>query len=110
MPQPLVVDTRLPQTDIPENDPANPRNLVRNTQMAAAQSAADTRYDPAPLKRVEGFTPNPRFTLYLLGALTLMVVIYVYTRQIERAKFSVVKIGLAIGAIFAIQRAISHMA
>lgn len=109
MPQPLVVDSRLPETDIPADDPSNPKNLIRSAQMASAQSAADTRYDPTPPARVEGFANQHQIILYALGAFAFIAVALIYARRIGRQSSTVVKVFLAICAIFFIQRILSRL-
>ena len=54
MPQALIVDSRFPTSQLSENDPANPKNIVKSVTMAQDQAVADTRYD-APVKRLDGF-------------------------------------------------------
>lgn len=109
MPQPLIVDSRLPETDIPANDPSNPRNLIKAAQMASAQSAADTRYDPTPPARVEGFANQHEIILYALGAFALIAVAVIYARSSGKQTSIVVKIFLAICAIFFIQRILARL-
>jgi hypothetical protein len=109
MPQPLIVDSRLPETDIPANDPANPRNLIRSAQMASAQSAADTRYDPTPPARVEGFENQHEILLYALGAFAIIAISVIYARRAGRHTSMIIKGALAIAAILTIQRILSRL-
>ena len=115
MPQPLIVDSRLPETDIPANDPSNPRNLIRSAQMASAQSAADTRYDPTPPARVpltqlrEGFKNQHEIILYALGAFAIIAIAVIYARRAGKHTSVIVKGILAIAAILTIQRILSRM-
>ena len=109
MPQPLIVDSRLPETDIPANDPSNPRNLIKAAQMASAQSAADTRYDPTPPARVEGFTNQHEILLYALGAFALIAVSVIYARRAGKQTSMIGKVFLAICAIFFLQRILSKL-
>ncbi len=104
MPQPLIVDSRLPETDIPANDPSNPRNLIKAAQMASAQSAADTRYDPTPPARVEGFTNQHEIILYAIAAFALINISIIYARRVDKQTSMIGKVLLAICAVFFIQR------
>ena len=109
MPQPLIVDSRLPETDIPANDPSNPKNLVKTAQMASAQSAADTKYDPIPPARVEGFSNQHELFLYALGAFALIALAVIYARRFKGHGTTIGKAITAILAILLIQRLLSKL-
>ncbi len=71
--QTFVFDTRLPvSSNVSENDPSHPKNVMRNALIVQNQAAADTKYDIYPPKRVEGFANQQR--TYVIAAILAVIV------------------------------------
>lgn len=96
MPQTLIVDSRLPATDLPSNDPANPKNLILNTTMIQNQAAADTKYD-APSARIDPFVDYNGSKLFLVGII-IVVLLSIYLALAPRPLYQ--RIVLAMIAIY----------
>lgn len=96
MPQALIVDSRLPESQLTENDPANPKNIVKNITMAQNQVIADTRYD-APTKRLDGFMDLSSFrtsTLVVRIMASILAIIALYFLFQPRSNFQRVALGI----------------
>ena len=96
MPQTLVVDSRLPATDLPSSDSANPKNLIRDTIMIQNQAAADTKYD-AVSTRIDGFVDYNGSKLFLVGVI-MIVLAAIYLALAPRPLYQ--RIILALIAIY----------
>jgi hypothetical protein len=100
MPQQVIVDTRLPISTAAPNDPANPRNLIRNLIAVQAQANADTKYDIIPPPRVEGFADSSRTMFWLACTVAIVaIVVAIYARVFY------VKLVFAVLAIYALHYA-----
>lgn len=79
------VDSRIPQDPNQDpNDPAAPKNVIRDSMAIGAQASADTKYDPYPPKRIrEGFADyNINTNLILFG--TILFLLYgIYSTTIQ---------------------------
>ena len=82
MPQIVAVDSRLPGSDAPQDDPTNPMYAIKGLKSVENQSAADTRYDiKAPLR--EGFSISPqRKLLVVFSAILLGLIILIFPQPL----------------------------
>lgn len=107
MAQQLIVDSRLPASNTPPNDPANPRNVIRGLLTVAAQTNADTKYDAIPPPRVEAFVDfagEHKYFFFALIAAAAAILLLLTPRRF------VVKIALALLAIYALHYAAGRLA
>ena len=87
--QTFVFDSRFPVSDtMSESDPAHPRNIARNAQIAQNQSIADTRYDIYPPPRVvEKFqsmtSPLQSSSIYTSVAIAVIIVGFILIFRIQ---------------------------
>lgn len=101
MPQQIIIDSRLPTSDLPITDPANPRNIIRNSTQIMNQATADTRYDATPPARIEAFTNMYEFyTSYKVYIIILLTLVALYLLIIPRPLYQ--KIALAFVAIYSL--------
>jgi hypothetical protein len=96
MPQALIIDSRFPDSQLSENDPANPKNIVKSVTMAQDQATADTRYD-APVKRLDGFMDLSSFrtsALIVRSLCTAVAIVALYLLFQPRSNFQRVALGV----------------
>ena len=74
--QTFVFDTRLPvSSNVADNDPSHPKNVMRNALIVQNQASADTKYDIYPPKRIEGFALRPsQDRVYIIAAILAVIV------------------------------------
>jgi hypothetical protein len=100
MPQQVIVDTRLPLSNAAPNDPANPKNVVRNLMAVQAQTNADTKYDITPPPRVEGFDNKSGKMFWIACAVAIAAIaVAIYARVFY------IKVAFAVLAIYALHYA-----
>jgi hypothetical protein len=107
MAQQLIVDSRLPESNAPPNDPSNPRNVIRGLLTVAAQTNADTKYDAIPPPRVEAFTDITGAYKYFFFALVIAATAILL---LLTPRPFVIKIALALLAIYALHYAARRLA
>jgi hypothetical protein len=101
--QQLIVDSRLPDTSLAENDPAHPKNIVRNSMVLMNQASADTKYDATPPARIEAFSRR-RFESFLpLATLITLFILIIFQLPF------IVRIGLAIFVIYGLHNIVSKI-
>lgn len=94
MPQIVAVDSRLPGTDAPSNDPTNPMYAIKGLKSVENQASADTKYDIKTTLR-EGFSLNPeRKLLVVFSAVLLGLIILIFPRPLP------VRIVLGVAVIY----------
>lgn len=103
MPQLVTVDSRLPPSSAPADDPTNPMKAIKDLKSVENQANADTRYDVQGNLR-EGFTLNPqRKTLAIIGAIIVALIILIYPQPL------VVRIVLGVSVIYGIHHILGKL-
>jgi len=101
--QQLIVDSRLPVTTFAENDPAHPKNIVRNSMVLMNQASADTKYDATPPARIEAFSRRRVERFLPITAFILLVILMVFKLPFF------VRIGLAVFVIYGLHNVVSKI-
>ena len=106
----FVLDSRIPvdPTSNP-SDPSHPSNVMMKALALQKQANADTKYDPPPPNRI----PEPFIdsalgspTYYTILSVILALILIVFAAQVTS---SVLKFGLAVGAIYLLHYAVGKM-
>ena len=74
MPQVVAIDSRLPPSTAPADDPTNPLFAIKGLKRVESQTNADTRYDIKGKLR-EGFSLSPERRLLAIFAVILLALI-----------------------------------
>lgn len=107
MSQQFVFDSRLPVSENQsESDPNHPKNVMRRTQMVAAQASADTKYDISPPPRVEAFVDFTRDTTLFYASLVAGLASILLLLQ---PRPTLVKYGLVAVAILSLHYSASNL-
>ena len=87
--QTFTYDANLPiPTNMSDNDPGHPKNVVRNAMIVQNQALADTKYDIYPPPRVEGFAVNETFSFY--GSLVVIAILIFITLKFKNMPLRIV--------------------
>ena len=96
MPQLVTVDSRLPPSNAPKDDPTNPIKVIKDLKMVENQAAADTKYDIQANLR-EGFSPSPaQKTLAIISGIIVALIILIFPQPLY------IRIGLGVAVIYGI--------
>jgi hypothetical protein len=94
MPQVVAIDSRLPPSAAPPEDPTNPLFAIKSLKSVENQAAADTRYDVKVNLR-EGFSVSPeRKMLALISAIILALIVLVFPQPLP------VRVVLGVAVIY----------
>lgn len=99
--QTFVFDTRLPvSSNVSENDPSHPKNVMRNALIVQNQASADTKYDIYPPKRVEGFiTQEQQQRAYVIAAILAVIVGITISIRVENMIIRILLILIVVYSI-----------
>jgi hypothetical protein len=96
MPQLVVVDSRLPPSSAPADDPTNPLRAMKDLKSLENQATADTKYD-IQAKLREGFSVSPHRKMFaILAGIAVALMILIYPQPLY------IRVILGVGVIYAI--------